>query len=67
MTKLSELIKVSNKFLLIWLLTTPPHFKYAAALPCNLRLIACFLPLMFLKVVRKHVQGVVGFLITTLL
>ena len=28
--------------LVIWLLTTPPHLKYAATLPCNLPLMACF-------------------------
>jgi len=27
---------------LIWLLTTPPHLKYAATLPCNLSSRACF-------------------------
>jgi len=26
----------------MWLLTTPPHLKYVATLPCNLSLIACF-------------------------
>jgi len=34
--------RLSNKPLLIWLLTTPPHLKYAATLPCNLSLMACF-------------------------
>ena len=33
---------LSNKSLLIWLLTTPPHVKYVAILPCNLSLMACF-------------------------
>jgi len=33
---------LNNKPLLIWLLTTPPHLKYVATLPCNLLLIACF-------------------------
>jgi len=33
--------RLSNKPFLIWLLTTPPHFKYAATLPCNLSLMAC--------------------------
>ena len=33
---------VSNKPFLIWLLATPPHLKYAATLPCNLSLGACF-------------------------
>jgi len=32
----------SNKPFLIWLLTTPPHFKYVATLPCNLSSMACF-------------------------
>ena len=39
--------RLSNKPFLLWLLTTPPHFEYVAALPCNLSLIACFLMLMF--------------------
>jgi len=33
---------LSNKPFITWLLTTPPHLKYAAALPCNLSLMACF-------------------------
>ena len=48
---------------LIWLLTTPPHLKYVAVLPCDLSLIACFLTLTIHKVVWQHMQGVVGFLI----
>jgi len=31
-----------HKPFLIWLLTTPPHLKYVATLPCNLSLMACF-------------------------
>jgi len=34
--------KLSNKLFLIWLLTTPPHLKYEAILPCNLSLMVCF-------------------------
>jgi len=34
--------RLSNKPFLIWLLTTPLHLKYAATLPCNLSLMACF-------------------------
>ena len=34
--------RLSNKPYLIWLLTTPPHVKYVATLPCNLSLMACF-------------------------
>jgi len=34
--------RLSNKPFLIRLLTTPPHLKYVATLPCNLSLIACF-------------------------
>ena len=34
--------RLSNKPFLIWLLTTPPHLKYAATLTCNLSLMACF-------------------------
>ena len=26
----------------MWLLTTSPHLKYVATLPCNLSLISCF-------------------------
>jgi len=36
------LLGLSNKPFLIWLLTTPPHPKYAATLSCNLSLMACF-------------------------
>ena len=34
--------RLSNKPFLIWLLTTPPHLKYADTLPCNLSLRLCF-------------------------
>ena len=34
--------RLSNNTFLIWFLTTPPHLKYAATLPCNLSLMACF-------------------------
>jgi len=34
--------RLSNKYLLIWLLTTAPHLKYVATVPCNLSLMACF-------------------------
>jgi len=34
--------RLSNKPFLIWILTPPPHLKYAATLPCNLSLMACF-------------------------
>jgi len=57
----------SNKSFLIWLLTTQQYIKYVATLPCNLSLIACFLTLMFYKVTWQHMQGVVRFLITSLL
>ena len=33
--------RLSNKPFLMWL-TTPPHLKYAATLPCNLSLRASF-------------------------
>ena len=33
--------RLSNKPFLMWLLTTPPHLKYVATLPCNLTLMAC--------------------------
>jgi len=35
-------LTLSNKPLLIWLLTVPSHLKYVATLPCNLSLMACF-------------------------
>ena len=31
---------LSNEPFLIWLLTTPPHLKYVATLPCDLSLMA---------------------------
>ena len=46
--------RLSNKPFLIWSLTTPPHLKYVAKLPCNLSLIVCFLTLLFHKVVWQH-------------
>jgi len=59
----------SNKHFLIWLLSTPPHLKYVVivTLPCNLSLFTCFMTLMFHKVVWQHMQGVVWFLIASLL
>jgi len=39
----------------------------AYALPCNLSLVACFPILMFHKVVWQRKQGVMGFLLDTLL
>jgi len=44
--------RLSNKPLLIWLLTIPfpPHLKYVAKLPCNLSSMAVLLTLMFHKV-----------------
>jgi len=41
---------LSNKPFLIWLLTTPPHLKYAATLPCNLSLMAYFADINVLQV-----------------
>jgi len=35
-------LRLRNKPLLIYLLTTPPHLKCVATLPCNLSLLACF-------------------------
>jgi len=54
--------RLSNRMLLIWLLTTPPHLKYVATQPCNVSLIACFLTLIFHNLVWQDMQGVVGFL-----
>jgi len=34
--------RLINKHLLIRLLTTPPHLKYVATLPCIFLVIACF-------------------------
>jgi len=34
--------RLNNNPFLIRLLTTPPHLKYVATLPCNLLLMACF-------------------------
>jgi len=34
--------RLSNKPFSICLITTPPHLKFVAALPCNLSLMACF-------------------------
>ena len=34
--------RLSNKPFIIWLLTTPPHLKYAAIVPFNLSVMACF-------------------------
>ena len=59
--------RFSNKPVWISLLTTPPHLKYVDTIPGNLSLTACFLALMFHKVVWQHRQGVVGFLLTSLL
>ena len=66
-------VRLSNNPFLIGLLTAPPHLKYVATLPCKLSLIACFLALMFQKVVwqpsllKIPPSVMVGFLITTLM
>ena len=39
---LPNIHRLSNKPFLMWLLTTPPHFKYVATLPSNLSLMAYF-------------------------
>ena len=44
--------RLSNKPFLIYLLTTSPHLKYAATLPCNLSLKACFGDLNVAKYAR---------------
>jgi len=33
---------MQQKPFLIWLLTTPPHLKYEATLPCNLSFVVFF-------------------------
>jgi len=50
---------LSNTPFLMWLLTTPPHFKYVATLTCNLSLVACFAKIN----VSRGSVGAVGFLI----
>jgi len=53
---------------LIWLSATALHFNnYVATIPCDVSLIACFLALIFHKIVWQHTQGIAGFLITILL
>jgi len=54
-----SLERLSNKPFLTWSVTTPPHLKYVATVLCNLSSIACFLTLMFHKVVWPHTQGAV--------
>jgi len=49
------------KSFLIRLLTTPPHLKYIATLPCISSLMAC---LADIKVHKQHMQGAVEFLIS---
>jgi len=58
---------LSNKLFLICLLTSPSQLKYVATLPCNLSLIACFMTLVFHKVMWQHMHGVVWLLTTSLL
>ena len=41
--------------------------RLGPALPCNLLVRTCFLTVMFHKVVREYMQGVVGLLMTSLL
>ena len=48
--------RLSNKPFLIWLLTTLPYLKHVATVPCNSSLIACFLTLMFHKVMWHHAR-----------
>jgi len=55
--------RLSNRPILIWLLTTQSHLKCVATLLCNSSLIACFLTLIFHKVVWQHLLDVVRFLI----
>ena len=53
-----------NKPFLIWLLTTPPHLKYVATLPCNLSLMACFADINVSRGSVATYAGAVGFLIS---
>jgi len=61
--------RLSNKHFFNLVINNPNigYLEYVATLPCNLSLIACFLTLMFYKVVWQHMQGVAGFSMTTLL
>ena len=52
--KKNHLLTQQFTFFKIWLLITPPHLNYAAAFLYTLSLIACFLILMFHKVVWQH-------------
>ena len=52
---------------MIWLLTSTTHCKYVATLLFNLSLMACFLALLFYKVVWQHTQGDVGHIRNSLL
>jgi len=45
--KYLPILKITDRlrntpFLMMWLLTTPPHLQYVATLPRNLSLMACF-------------------------
>jgi len=51
----------ANLVFLSWFLIIPPHLEYVATLPCNLSLVACFLTLIFNKVMWQHMLGLVGF------
>ena len=52
--------RLSNKPVLIWLLTTPSHLKCAATLPCN-SLRACFANINVLQGSVATCQGAVDF------
>ena len=54
--------RLGSKPFLIWLLKTSLHLKYIATLPGNFSLIACFVTLMFDKIVWQHIRGVVGYI-----
>jgi len=47
---------LSNKPFLTWLLTTPPHLQYVAALPCNLSYWLALLTLLFHTYVATYAR-----------
>ena len=57
--------RLSNKCFLIWLSTIQPHLKYAAILPCNLSLLACFFGINVSQGSVATYARFDGFLITT--
>jgi len=56
-----------GKFVAKWILKIPAHLAYVATLPCETLMSAKNKPLTInYKVVKLHIEGVVGLLITKL-